>query len=1067
MRTISRVALRVEWTRYGRDAADTLRAAIAAAKHDEPLAPVTVVVPSNHVGVAARRRLASGGAVCGRGTGLAAVTFVTPYRLAELLGAAPLAATGRRPVSIPVLAAAIRAALASVPGVFEAVAHHPATEAALVAAYRELRDLTPDALDALGARSARARDVVRLHRTARARLEPEWYDEEDLMSAAAGVCANAAADVGANAAELGAVVVYLPQRLTRHAALLLDAVARRTDACVVAGATGDAAADAEVAASLERLGLSPDNAPSADPLDVVDVGHTRIVTTSDADDEVRAAVRAVVDAARAGTPLDRIAVLYAAPQPYARLAHEQLEAAGIPTNGAAVVPVAGRMAGRALLQLLALPEAGFRRQDVFALLASAPVLHDGRPAPVAAWERLSREAAVVAGADWDQRLEVLAAERERHAAATDPDAAEWTAQHLARDATRARALREFALALMHRLDVAAARPRRWSEHAQWADDTLTGVLGGPGRRERWPAVERKAAERVERALQRLGSLDTVEGPVGLDVFTRTLQLELEADLGRVGRFGTGVLVGSVGMGVGLDLDLVVVLGLAEGSFPSAVHDDSLLPDHEREAAGGQLPLARGRVERQHRELLASLASSTDHVLGVPRGDLRRSREMMPSRWALAIAGRLTGAHVGSKQLLTFDDAWIENIPSFDGGLRRLHSPATEQEFRLRALLSSPADRVADRLVDTVLAQGTLLVEDRRSDRFTRFDGNLAGLPIPSPVERVTSPTRLEAWARCPFDYFMRRVLRAEPVENPEEQLEISPMDRGALVHRVLEQFIVEVLARPEADQPGPDTPWSPADRARMTEITDTLFARAEAAGLTGRPIFWRRDRVAIHADLQRFLDVDDARRREQRTRPIAAELAFGFDRDHAAAAPITLPDGRVVRFGGKADRVDRADDGTIHVVDYKTGSANGYKRLCEEDPDQRGTMLQLVVYGIAARLHGGDDEAPVNAEYWFVSKRGEFKPIGYGITPAVLQHIATTLGTMVAGIEAGAFPNHPTAQSTSMWIECDSCDPDGLGVTELRTRWDRKRRDPAFAPYADLAEPREDAVAGAGERNGD
>ena len=54
-----------------------------------------------------------------------------------------------------------------------------------------------------------------------------------------------------------------------------------------------------------------------------------------------------------------------------------------------------------------------------------------------------------------------------------------------------------------------------------------------------------------------------------------------------------------------------------------------------------------------------------------------------------------------------------------------------------------------------------------------------------------------------------------------------------------------------------------------------------------------------------------------------------------------------------------------------------------------------------------------------------------------------------------------------MWIECDSCDPDGLGVTELRTRWDRKRRDPAFAPYADLAEPLEDAVAGAGERNGD
>ena len=70
MRTIADMAP-VEWVRYGPDAAEALRARIAAAKGDDPLAPVTVIVPSNHVGVATRRLLASGalGPVCSVASG--------------------------------------------------------------------------------------------------------------------------------------------------------------------------------------------------------------------------------------------------------------------------------------------------------------------------------------------------------------------------------------------------------------------------------------------------------------------------------------------------------------------------------------------------------------------------------------------------------------------------------------------------------------------------------------------------------------------------------------------------------------------------------------------------------------------------------------------------------------------------------------------------------------------------------------------------------------------------------------------------------------------------------------
>ena len=64
--------------------------------------------------------------------------------------------------------------------------------------------------------------------------------------------------------------------------------------------------------------------------------------------------------------------------------------------------------------------------------------------------------------------------------------------------------------------------------------------------------------------------------------------------------------------------------------------------------------------------------------------------------------------------------------------------------------------------------------------------------------------------------------------------------------------------------------------------------------------------------------------------------------------------------------------------------------------------------------------------------------------------------TIVDGIESGVFPAHPTAGSTTPFIECHSCDPDGLGVADLRARWDRKRLDPDLALYAELADPFEE-----------
>ncbi|HJR26804.1 MAG TPA: PD-(D/E)XK nuclease family protein, partial [Acidimicrobiales bacterium] len=583
---------------------------------------------------------------------------------------------------------------------------------------------------------------------------------------------------------------------------------------------------------------------------------------------------------------------------------------------------------------------------------------------------------------------------------------------------------------------------------------LHGLLGDETRRGEWPPAEVKAAERVERSLDRLGALDGVEDAVSLDVFARTLQLELEQDLGRVGRFGDGVLVGSVEMGIGLDLDLVVVLGLAEGLFPATVRDDSLLPDGEREVTDGALRLRADRVERQHRQLLAALAGGQRQLLCVPRGDLRRSVERVPSRWVLDVAETLAddGRRWWAADLAAAP--WVEAVPSFDAGLRSLSVPATEQEHRLRALLAAGGDLAATD--DDCAALGAQVIAARRSSEFTRFDGNLGGCDVPSPVGRITSPTRLERWADCPHRHLVEDLLRAAPVENPEDALMITPIDKGNLVHEALERFLLEVLARPEELRPTGSDPWTAADRSLLEQIGGALCDQAEALGITGRPIFWRRDRRRILNDLDVFLVEDSKHRIAHGTSPLAAELAFGFD-GGIPAVEVPLPDGRALRLRGRIDRVDRAVDGTVHVTDYKTGSAYGYGDLDGGDPVAAGTKLQLPIYGLAGRAVTGEPDAPVWAEYWFVTSRGRFDRIGYEVTAEVLDRTGDVLQVIVDGIEAGVFPAHPAELSTYFRIGCHVCNPDGLGTAELRKQWERKRHDPALARYADLAEPLEPA----------
>ncbi len=1094
-------------TGYGPPAHEALAEAVRRAKGGDPLAPVTVVVPNHYVGLAARRAL-------GRRThngagGIAAVAFHTAYDLAERLGGAEMAASGRRGVTMTVIAAAVRTVLRRDPGHFRGVETHPATERALTRAHRELSELHDSQLKTLGLQSPRARDVVRIHQQVAADLEAGFSNEQQLSRAAV---AAVRADPSAAARRLGPVVVFLPQRITDSQAGLLRAVGEATDTTIVAGATGAEDADAAVVASVGRLGAELGaelGAPARRGGRAGASATVEALSVSDADDEVRHAVRAVVDAARAGTPLGRCAIVYGVESPYVRLISDALDAAGIPRCGATSRTVETSLLGRSLLDMLDLRDRGFSRRVVMAWLAGAPVSvrrpdpdasdraadregeagalrpgddpdaggpdgevggdgpaarHRWQGVPSAAWEREARAARVESGIDsWRRRLTRYAddctAEADRHAA--DEEQA-WRGDRHRRSAERSLELLSFVEEFHADLDPGPAL-RTWAELAGWCQKLIQKYLGGRLRRN-WPDEERQMAERVDRAVSRLGDLDDTDDEPSVTAFGRALRLELEGAAHRHGHLGAGVLVGPVGLALGVELDLAVVCGMAEGTFPARRNDDALLPDREWLVAGGDLPARADRPGDDHRALLAVVAAAGRSLLLHPRGDLRRAADRSPSRWLTEEAGK---AH---------------EVPSFVAGLRRTGFPAHAQEYDTRCLLDWHDARTAgeggwSELVQLPgvrqrpeLRRGIELRRARKSAKLTRFDGNLSAgdlrgavLAHPANGSETTSASRLEMWAGCPHAYFVRHILKVEAIDDADDEHRISPLDRGSLVHRILERWLADAIA--EDAVPPPGTRWPESWRTRLLAVGKEECDRLTKRGLVGRRLYWEHDRRQILADLVRFLDFDNERRAHYGSRPAAVEQGFGMPHSESSAVSVEIGDGRSLSVRGSIDRIDLIDridpdgrsDTTPHggllVIDYKTGSADPYAKLGPDDPTLGGRRLQLVLYDLAARsLLSLPDTVDGHGTYWFVSSKGQLSDAGYA-TDAARGQVLEAVNTIIDGIGDGLFPLHPDAPVWRPRVPCDYCDPDGMGTRDQWRDFQRKRDDPALARYLDLVDP--------------
>jgi RecB family exonuclease len=425
--------------------------------------------------------------------------------------------------------------------------------------------------------------------------------------------------------------------------------------------------------------------------------------------------------------------------------------------------------------------------------------------------------------------------------------------------------------------------------------------------------------------------------------------------GRLGRSGVNLI--GISAARGLRFPLVIVAGLEEGRFPARLRQDPLLLDGERGSIGepARLPLKSLRGDEE--KLLFDMAvrsAGRRLVLAASRLDEETDREILPSEFFLravsATAGRMLAAReVTEAAVPAFRSVSLEN-PAPRPGL-----PAVDDgEILLRLITAVPAERrtavaALSRRLPELLAGPVRYLESRWVARLTPYDGRIFDSRLASriahdfgPSAGPVSASRIEEYAACPYRFFLKRVMGLERWEEAEAAETLDPLERGIVVHAILERFMRQFR--------GERFTLAAAEELQKSLLAEArpLLEEARPAGIPA--LLWEIERERLEALLAGWLEFEMARRADGLL-PDLFEFSFGTFDTPGAAGSLTVRGGsHSFEFRGRIDRVDRSPDGgAARVIDYKTGRFPTSLNKLPDNPLMGGERVQIAVYREALR----------------------------------------------------------------------------------------------------------------------
>jgi len=446
-----------------------------------------------------------------------------------------------------------------------------------------------------------------------------------------------------------------------------------------------------------------------------------------------------------------------------------------------------------------------------------------------------------------------------------------------------------------------------------------------------------------------------------------------------------ILVADVIQARGVPFRAVAVLGLAEGEFPATLTEDPFLGDGDR--------------QRLRQEFDLPLESSTESAeIEFFYETVTRPRErLFLTRPRLADNGAPWQASPFWEEVRQLVDVEPETLTS-----ESVPTPGQVASWPelMESLAAHPGcGRVREWVWREEPARQAAL--DAAVHVFRVREGGAAGSPYDGGLsdlagvfarrfgpDHTWSSSRLEAYRICPFFFFVGSALGVEPRKEPSEGLDVRQL--GNIYHRIFE----ELYQAPEVNDP--------ADLEQLLAALAAVAARVldEAPQREGfrETAWWTQTRAEIienvHRSLEALADVQGD------FVPYLYEPPFGLRNCPA----LLVRDGDdSFRLRGFIDRVDRAPDGRVRVIDYKTSGPHGFTRRAVAE----GKKLQLSLYALAARDALGLGE-PVEGFYWHVQQAepSGFTLAKFGPEDAMRVAVEYAWGA-IRDIRSGHFASHP------------------------------------------------------------
>ena len=391
------------------------------------------------------------------------------------------------------------------------------------------------------------------------------------------------------------------------------------------------------------------------------------------------------------------------------------------------------------------------------------------------------------------------------------------------------------------------------------------------------------------------------------------------------RPGYGVLVSNFEEIRGLKFNYVFLGGLCDGDLPTRFSPEIFSYESYSEAENKH-------VARERFLFYQTLQTYKKKVyLSYPLHEGTK-KELAPSSFLLDLKRIVEGEETDGKRNAQYIYAFTELAQK------------TAEQKNAELLLESVSETEKK-----ILSEKVTIDKTRRETPFDNFENNgfIAAKTeeLKDLLEKYSSAdysiSQLELYAKCPFQFFLKRILKLTPLEEPTEELE--PMEMGLLLHAILEQFMKTVKEQNLNLQ---------LEKEKARKL---LFAIAQEKidklNIHSSLSFWEFEKIlGVNGNkndslLSLFLEKEAAR--EDNFDATYFEVPFGRLRsdDGQRSTKLSLNLSSNAKLRGKIDRIDvNFDEKHFKVYDYKLSG----KKPNEEDL-QLGISLQIPLYLFAAQ----------------------------------------------------------------------------------------------------------------------